>query len=284
MQRVEEACLIEGKARSTASAYSREVGSISRWFGQDLDLATDEDLRRYVLYRRDECQLAASSMTICIIGLRRLFVDELLRPWPILKKMKSHKEKKLPTILSKAKVNAIIAQAPTLYDKAILTTAYTCGLRTAEVRGLKCHDIDSSNMQLHVRCGKGAKDRIVPMPLTTLKLLRKHWLTHHNKLLLFPGRDGEVRTTKKAISKSTVYCGLQLACEAAGLTQPKVTMHTLRHSFATHLLEAGVSIRVIQQLLGHARLSTTLRYYIHVTEYSASKAVDAINELGHALG
>lgn len=161
-----------------------------------------------------------------------------------------------------------------------LTTVYSCGLRLQEALFLQISDIDAKRMMIHVHRGKGAKDRFVPLPQETLNLLRFYWKTHRNPTLLFPalGRGHQkapMSTIPMAID--SVQGAFREAKLAAGIKKRRVSIHTLRHSYATHLLEAGVNIRVIQRYLGHANLETTM-VYLHLTHKGQEDAYQIINQ------
>jgi integrase len=169
----------------------------------------------------------------------------------------------------------------TPHNYAFLATVYACGLRLTEALNLEVSDIDSSRMMLHVHRGKGAKDRFVPLPKTTLAILRAHWKRHRHPRLLFPalGRDG--RSAAKAdapMAISSVQGAFRAAKREAGIVKRAVSIHTLRHSYATHLLEAGVNLRLIQQNLGHSSLETTM-VYLHLTAKGHEDAYALIDGL-----
>jgi site-specific recombinase XerD len=161
-----------------------------------------------------------------------------------------------------------------------LSTIYACGLRLNEGVSLQISDIDGERMLLHVRQGKGARDRYVPLPKAMLEMLRTFWTVHRHPILLFPGRPSErepYAAAVKPMSPSGVQRAMRAAVKACGI-QKHATVHTLRHSYATHLLEAGVNLRLIQAYLGHSSPKTTARY-THVTrpaEMTASKAINRI--------
>jgi site-specific recombinase XerD len=164
--------------------------------------------------------------------------------------------------------------------RVCLSTIYACGLRLGEGVGLTVAALDSHQMLVHVKGGKGAKDRYVPLPQATLTLLRQHWTTHRHPQLLFPGRPkaGQMwATVAKPLDESSVQKAMRHAVVASGL-QKAATPHTLRHSWATHLLEAGINLRLIQQWLGHDSLATTARY-THLTRNAETVAGETINRL-----
>jgi site-specific recombinase XerD len=169
----------------------------------------------------------------------------------------------------------------TAHNRAYLATVYACGLRLQEALYLEVSDIDADRMMIHVHRGKGAKDRFVPLPQSTLVSLRAHWRSHRHPQLLFPawGRDSRSAasaTTPMAIS--SVQGAFRSAKQQAGITKRAVSVHTLRHAYATHLLEAGVNLRVIQQYLGHTSLETTM-VYLHLTNKGQEEARAHIDTL-----
>lgn len=270
--------LVTGKSLRTAETYAREVRIMAKWLGEKrLDQADDDDLKRFVLYRRNDCNLSGSSMRILCCGLRGLFEGVLEREWPLLEVMDAQRERKLPLILTREQVWQIIANGKELQHRVFMQTVYSCGLRLSEALNLTIHDIDKDQMQLHVRGGKGKRDRLVPLPKETYQLLRRYWATHRNVLLIFPalgrGRN-QGATAERPMPTSSAQWGLKQAVKLAGIHKPGVRMHTLRHCYATHLLEAGVNVHAIQRYLGHAHLDTTLVYF-HLTSVGqrSTKAV-----------
>jgi integrase/recombinase XerD len=164
--------------------------------------------------------------------------------------------------------------------KVCLTTIYSCGLRLQEGTHLQVADLDSARMMIHVRHGKGAKDRYVPLPERTLQLLRQYWVTHRNPVLLFPaaGRNHlDLARSTEPMSKSSVQDAFHAALKESG-NNKRASVHTLRHSWATHLLEAGVNLRLIQQWLGHSSPATT-SIYTHLTVKAEQLGAVTINQL-----
>ena len=189
-------------------------------------------------------------------------------------------EKKLPVILSREEVRHILARVRLPRYKVCLSTIYSCGLRLQEGTNLRVADIDSARLMIHVRHGKGAKDRYVPLPQRTLQLLRQYWQQHHNPVLLFPaeGRDHiDLARSSKPMSKSSVQAAFHAALKESRLNK-RASVHTLRHSWATHLLEAGVNLRLIQEWLGHSSPATT-SVYTHLTVKAEQLGAAAINQL-----
>jgi site-specific recombinase XerD len=215
-----------------------------------------------------------------ICGLKFLYEQVLKRAWTFYEIQWPRKEKKLPVVLSVAEVHQVLAQVRKAAHQVCLSTVYSCGLRLNECLWLSVKDIDSGRMLLWVRQGKGAKDRAVPLPQVTLTLLRHHWTTHRHPHLLFPcepqpGQPWSAVDTPP--HESTLQKAMKHAVAASGIAKP-ATVHTLRHSWATHLLEAGVNLRLIQQWLGHNSLSTTA-LYTHLTRTAETVAGETINRL-----
>jgi len=169
----------------------------------------------------------------------------------------------------------------TNHNRAFLTTVYACGLRLREALHLEIGDIDSSRMLIHIHRGKGAKDRCVPLPVVLLSILRTHWSTHRHPTLLFPalgrGRNN-AKSANAPMAIATVQGALGDALKRAGINKKNVSIHTLRHTYATHLLDQGVNIRLIQRYLGHANIETTT-IYLHLTQRGQEDASVLINAL-----
>jgi len=218
--------------------------------------------------------------------VRFFFQHVLKRDWHIFIYLKARTEQQLPCILSREEVFAILKQVGTFHNYTFLSTVYACGLRISEALALQVGDIDGKRMMIHVHRGKGAKDRYVPLPEETYHLLRRYWVTHRNPILIFPalgrgGSDGPTANTPMAIA--SVQGAFRGAKESAGIKQRRVTIHTLRHCYATHLLEAGVNPRIVQRYLGHASLETTMIYF-HLTSKGTEDACNIINSTMKGFG
>ena len=219
-------------------------------------------------------------MTVAICGIRFFYQHTLNRDWSIFGIVRPAPEKKLPVILSLAEVRQILTLIRLPRYKVCLTTIYSCGLRLQEGTHLQVADLDSARMMLHVRRGKGAKDRYVPLPQRTLELLRRYWRTHRNPVLMFPaaGRDHiDLAKSTQPMSRSSVQEALRAALKESG-NNKRASVHTLRHSWATHLLEAGVNLRLIQEWLGHSSPATT-SLYTHLTLKAEQLGTEAINQI-----
>ena len=243
----------------TQSAYLRSVSNFARYLGRSPDTATVEDLRNYQLYLVDH-GTSPISLNAAITGLK-FFCDVTLDRLELMAKMRPVRvPQKLPTVLSRDEVRRLIAAASNLKHQTALSLAYGTGLRASEVVALRVGDIDSQRMILRVEQGKGRKDRYAMLSPVLLERLRVWWRVARaqGKMLdggwLFPGMNPVEPLTTRQLNR-VVH-----AAAAAANIDKRVAMHTLRHSFATHLLEQKVDIRVIQVLLGHKKLDTTALY------------------------
>jgi len=204
----------------------------------------------------------------------------LKQEWPTLELARGGRERKLPVVLSKAEVRQIIGCVRRQRHRVCLSTIYACGLRVSEGVSLRVQDIDSEQMVVCVRQGKGRKDRHVPLPGHTLDMLRAYWRTHRHPVWLFPVayRKGPVLPTAKRCMGTAGVSKVFRMARGESEVKKLATPHTLRHSYATHLLEAGVALRVIQAYLGHASIQTTA-IYLHLTSKVEDPAIEAINEM-----
>ena len=276
-----EALQLAGMSESTQLCYARSVRQLVDHCGKTPDLVTEDQLRDYFLHRTNESDRAPATVKICFCGIKFFFVNVLKREWHIFKILRAQKEKRLPCVLSKSEIDAILNQVRTFHNRVFLATVYSCGLRLQEALYLQVSDIDGERMKIHVHRGKGAKDRYVPLPEETLFLLRKYWTTHRNPVPIFPalGRGhNQASASKNPMAIDSVQSALRKARHEAGIKKRRVTIHTLRHSYATHLLEAGVNLRVIQKYLGHAQLETTM-VYPHLTEKGDEDAAKIVNDI-----
>jgi integrase/recombinase XerD len=284
-QRMVAVLQLNGKGEPTQKAYTRAVRMLSQFYDKTPDLVSEPELQEYFLHRKNVNRWSPKTMRICYCGIRFFYVNVLARDWHILSILRAQTEHRLPTVLSVEEVRGILTHVKTLHNHAYLSTVYSCGLRLDEGRHLEVSDIDSKRMMIHVHRGKGAKDRYVPLPQSTLQLLRQYWLTHRHPRLVFPAL-GRKRTDVKAalgpMAKSSVQGAFRQAKRAAGVLKKGVAIHTLRHSYATHLLEAGVNPRVIQRYMGHARLETTM-LYLHLTQKGQEDACQLINHVMEGL-
>ena len=202
------------------------------------------------------------------------------RDWPTLKRLRIPQPKTLPDVLTIDEVRRLIAAVRRPHIQTYFWTVYSLGLRLNEALHLQLGDIDSARMLVHVHLGKGAKDRYVPLPQRTLDLLRQHWRTHRDPIWLFPARNRDashVSAATRPMERTNLQEAMRLVVQELDIRKG-VSIHTLRHSYATHLLEAGVNLRLIQQYLGHSSLQTTM-VYLHVTSLGQEHARSVIESL-----
>jgi integrase/recombinase XerD len=283
-QRMTEDMQLRGLAPATQHVYLRMVTQLAEFTGKSPDLVTDEEFRQFFLALHQVRGLSRSTATIAIAAFKFLFEVTLQRPWPRLDLYRPRPTQTLPVVLSVEEVWRILDHVyqPAYY--ACLATIYTCGLRISEGVNLQVSWIDSARMQLQVRGGKGLKDRYIPLPPRTLTLLRQQWATHRNPVWLFPAgarAKMEPRTATAPVRSTSVARAFHQAREAAGVRKA-ASVHTLRHSWATHLLEEGVNLRVIQLWLGHRSPSTTA-IYTHLTRKAEELAGDVLTTLSSGM-
>ena len=252
-RRMIEDMTVRNLSPATQRSYLHAVAKFSRYFSRSPDRLDIEDVRAFQVFLvSQKISWPALNQTVC--ALRFFYGVTLNRPEIPERIAYAREPRKLPVILSADEVVRFLEAVPSLKTRTALTTAYAAGLRASEAVSLKVADIDSSRMLIQVRHGKGAKDRTVMLSPQLLAILRTYWRLARPREWLFPGRD-----KSKPIDVQVLHAACRSATKAAGLAK-RVTVHTLRHSFATHLLESGVDIRIIQVLLGHNSLSTTARY------------------------
>ncbi len=249
---------LKGFSPKTQQSYLKHAVAFSKYHQKSPELLGTEEIKDYLHYLITERNLSKSYVNQVYSGLKLLYETTLDRTWDIKKIPRAKKEQKLPQVLSQKEVKAILGSIKNLKHKAIITTIYAAGLRVGEVVNLKVSDIDSLNMQIRVRQGKGSKDRLTLLSEGNLKILRAYFKYFRPKDWLFPGQDMNKPLTARSVERI-----MDKAVEKAGITKP-VTVHTLRHSFATHLLENGVDIYYIQRLLGHSDIKST-SIYLHMT-------------------
>jgi integrase/recombinase XerD len=245
--------MIRNLSPATQQSYLYAVSKFSRYFGRCPDRLSLDNVRTYQLHLIAE-RRSWSHINQTVCALRFFYGVTLGRADAFERIVAAREPQKLPIVLSGDEIVRFLEAVPGLRNRAALATAYGAGLRVGEVARLKTAAIDSSRMLIRIEQGKGGKDRYVMLSPQLLHILRAYWRRAQPGRWLFPGRDAG-----EPVSVATLQEACRVAARRAGLSKP-VTVHTLRHSFATHLLEAGTDIRIIQVLLGHARLSTTARY------------------------
>ena len=259
----------------TIRSYLGTVKDFARYLGKSPDKAKQEDLRKYQLYLLNERKLAIETVVGRIAALRFFFVKVLRRPCRNIDLVYPKRPERLPVILSEEEVARLIESAVTSYHRVILMTLYGTGLRRQELCRLKVTDIDSQRMVVHVRQGKGNKDRDVTLSPRLLEVLRAYWKWRKPKTYLFPSYYPSRQ--EKPITSHMVWYAVREAAQRAGI-QKKVSPHLLRHSWATHLLERGTDLKTIQVLLGHVDLEATT-IYLHLSQ----RHMQAVNNPIEAL-
>jgi integrase/recombinase XerD len=276
LQRLHDELVRRNYATSTRESYLRIVHAFRRHTGRRLDHIGPDDLRRYQVYLLEERKLQVGTVVAVVAALRFFFLRVLKRrdmkedlPYP-------KRQRRLPVVLSPEEVQRLIAGAKNLYHRTLLLTLYGAGLRRSEVCHLKVRDIDSQRMVLRVEQGKGRRDREVPLSPTLLAALREYYRWMRPQTYLFPGTRNGWRADAPITAK-VIWDAVRLATRKAAIDKA-VTPHSLRHSYATHLLEAGADLRTIQILLGHADLSHTT-VYLHLSRRHLQAAPNPLEQL-----
>jgi site-specific recombinase XerD len=271
-QRLIEDMKLRGLAPSTQKRYLDAITALANHFRRRPDQISEEQIRNYLLYLIEPKGCSKNTFNVNLCAIRFLYQKTLGRDWPFLQLACVKTDKRLPVVLSRDEVWSLLDLILRPKARMSLTLMYTCGLRVSEAVNLRLEDIDSQRMVVWVRNGKGGKDRSVPLPTQTLGQLRAYWSEHRPKIWLFPSKDGTSAITKNAVQrylKATLW---------QSHIRKNVTCHTLRHSYATHLLEAGVHLRAIQALLGHKRITSTF-VYMHLTQGTMVDVQKKINQI-----
>lgn len=274
-QRMLEDLRVRNYSPRTQKTYIDAVAKFAQHFGKPPDQLGPEHVRTYQLHLVNEQSASWTRLNQTVCALRFFYHKTLGKDWALRHVPYAKSEKKLPIVLSQTEVNRLFDTMANVKHLSLLLLAYSAGLRVSEIANLRITDIDSERMVILVRQGKGRKDRIVPLSPILLSILRQYWLNDHPRDLLFPGQ-----APGRPITVSSIQKVCKRAAQAAGIKKP-LSMHTLRHSFATHHLEAGTDLRTLQMLMGHSSLKTTSRYLHISTEKlrSAKTPLDLIQGL-----
>ena len=284
LTRMLEDLQLRGMSSPTQDNYLRAVRKIAEHYDKSPDELAEEELRDYFLYLKNVRKLGRSASTLAMCGIKFFYTYTLKRDWPTLTLVRAPYENKLPVVLSQEEVRLALSTIRIFRHQACLTTIYSCGLRLTEGTHVQVRDIHSSHMVVYVRFAKGGRTRYVPLPHRTLEMLRKFWKTHRNPIWLFPapGRSGTHMTTAtKPLPLSSVQNVFKAALKECGIHK-HASVHTLRHSYATHLLEKNVNLRLIQTYLGH-RSPRTTAIYTHLTKVVRDAGYQVLNELMNDL-
>lgn len=284
-QRMIQDMQLRGFSARTQECYAAAVGQLAQHFHTSPDLLTEEHLRQYFLYLANEKKVARATATIALCGIKFFCEQTLQRQWPTLKLIRPPREKKLPVVLGQEEVRRALGAVRLPVYRVCLTTIYAGGLRLLEGAHLQVPDIDSARMLFHIH-GKGKKDRYVPLPEPTLQMLRAYWRTHRSPLWLFPaptrhGLQHSLAHNGGPVTRSSLQSAFRAALKRCGIVK-RAHVHTLRHSYATHLLEAGINLRIIQDNLGHGSARTT-QIYTHLTREVRATLTAPLNQLMQGL-
>ena len=272
-QKMETDMQLNGLSANTQEVYVRAVRQLAQYYNRSPDKIVEEELRQYFLYLKTTRHVASSTFRIALCGIKFFYEQTLQRTWHTLQLVRPVKEYKLPIILSFEEVRQVLSFVQHDRYRVCLSTIYACGLRLQEGTRLQVAEIDGARKMLHIMQGKGNKDRYVPLPDAALAMLRRFWRTHRNQTWLFPS----MMMDNQPLCGSGVQRAFQLALQQSGVHKHD-TVHTLRHSYATHLLEMGTDLRVIQSYLGHSSPATTA-LYTHLTTAINTQSANRINEL-----
>jgi site-specific recombinase XerD len=280
-QRFAQDLKLNGKSPRTQQSYCRALRKFTEYLGHSPDQATEDQLRKYLLYVVEKKTWAGSTVNVTLQALKLFFRITCPRDWSSLKLARVQVEQKLPVVISMGEVHTLLKliEKPSMH--CYFSAVYALGLRLNEALHLQVSDIDSKRMLVHVHRGKGAKDRLVPLPHSTLEELRKYWATHRNPHWIFPteGRNHKLASTAASpMSESSVQGVIKAVLDQLNWSNRNISTHTLRHCYATHLLEAGVSLKLIQKYMGHRHLTSTM-VYLHVTTVGEEAAIAKINAI-----
>jgi len=263
---------LKGYSPKTQVAYLGYMKNFVRYFGRSPAKMGEKEIREYLYHLITGRDLGDSSINSAYSALKFFYETTLCRDWNVAKIPRRKTEKRLPVVLDGSEIKQLLAVTTNLKHRALLMTTYSAGLRVSETAHLKVCDVDSKRMQLRVAQGKGKKDRYALLSPVTLNLLRDYWRQYRPFSWLFPGRSPE-----RPISTRSIQKVFKDAKRKAGIKKP-ATVHTLRHSFATHLLEAGTDIYRVQKLMGHTTPKTTA-IYIHLRRQDLLKVVSPLDSL-----
>jgi site-specific recombinase XerD len=271
-RRMIEDMRLHGLSDSTQARYVEAVRNLAGHFNRSPDQLNEDDLRQFFLHLSEVRRLAKSTIRLHLFAIRFLYRYTLQRHWPVLDLLQVRQERRLPVVLSGQEVLRLLGSIRRVDIHTIATLMYTCGLRVSEALHLRVSDIDSQRGVLIVRRGKGGKDRHVALPDKTLQLLRAWWCVHRPQDLLFAGP-----LTGLSMTADSIRHPLRAAAQECGITKP-ITCHTLRHCYATHLLELGLDLRCIQGMLGHGSMRTTFAY-LHLSSALMERIRASVNQL-----
>jgi integrase len=268
---MQRALKLQGVAAATFSAYSRAVRRTAKYFDRCPDDLTAEELKDYFASLLDTHSWSTVKLDRC--GLQFFYYHVLGKQWVWVDIVKPPKEQRLPDILTRSEAHRLIDSVYKLRYRVFFVLIYSTGIRLNEGLRLEVGDIDKDRMRIHIRNGKGRKDRYVPITEELLKMLRQWWRSHRNPTLIFPNPSGgpeQMRNATRRMNAGGVQAAMRAAVGGRGI-KLRITVHSLRHCFGTHMLELGVDLRELQTILGHSSPVTTARY-AHITDVTSSQA------------
>ena len=279
-------------ANRTRHAYYRQLRLVHEHFHCDPELLAEPQLRDYFLHVKLKKHWRPKTIRQALAAAKMFFVNLLGKPhWPVFTQIRTQDHDTLPAVLTRQQVHALLAHIRLRRYRTPLKLIYCCGLRLSECLALTIHDINGRENKLFIRKSKGAKDRVVPLPDSLYQELRQYWAFHRHPLLIFPnvgrGDNSSAQALARRMHSATCPMPLNslqrlLIVARKELNFPAASAHSLRHSFATHLLEAGAHLRTIQELLGHKQITTTM-VYLHLTHQSACEALRLMDQLCQGL-
>lgn len=281
-EKMQQALVLQGMRPKTIAAYSRGIRRVAAYVDRCPDNLTVDELKAY--FASLVVSHSWSTVKLDRNGIQFFYRHVLDKPWDWVKIVKPPRTQSLPDILTRNETFDVIHATRKLRYRVFFLTVYSMGLRLGEGLQLEIGDMDGARHRVHVRGAKGGKDRYVPLPEVTLDTLRRFWTTHRHPRLLFPNPSGGVQRMRNAAGPMD-RGGVQAAMKAAVTDcriQRKITLHSLRHAYATHLLELGVDLREIQEILGHVRPETTARY-AHLTDVTSSHAAGKLRQMLHSF-
>ncbi len=262
---------LSGAKPNTQKSYLREVDNLAKYFNRSPEELGEAELKEYLLYLMKERHLSEGTFRFYVAALKFFYRTTLKREWQVEKIRPPRAKRKLPIVLDLSEVESLLTATTNLKHKAILMITYSSGLRASETARLKITDIDSKRMTVRISQGKGGKDRYSILSQRTLEHLRQYWRKYRPQEWLFPGAKA-----KAHLSTNSIQQLFYKAKKQAGITKP-ASVHTLRHSFATHLIEAGTSLHHVQLLLGH-RSPTTTTVYLHVSRLNLAQVASPLDK------
>jgi integrase/recombinase XerD len=271
-RRMIEDMQLHGLSAKTQQCYVDAVKHLARHHGRSPDRLSEQEIRAFFLHLVNERRVARSTFAIHYYGIKFFYEKTLGRAWPVFDVIRPRKSKRLPVVLSCEEVRRVLGRVESATVRMCLTMIYSCGLRLSEGTQLRVADIDSERMLVCVRSGKGGKDRYVPLAQRSLDQLRAYWKVHRPRPWLFPARNRH-----RPVSATTIQKTFKAVLRESGIGKD-ASVHTLRHSYATHLLEHGVNLRVIQEVLGHQSPKTTA-LYMHLTRKTTDDLQTTVNHL-----